>query len=173
MLRIIFLLAFLSGYPNNSVDVNTEVEEYALKAAFLYNFSKYIDWNEGDTKKDFMIGVFGQSPIMTPLKEIAKNKTVNGRKIVVVQYFNPGDIKYCNILFISKNTSYALSEILAKSNKKGILNVSEREGYAKKGVGINFIIVDNNLKFEANTKAMNAADLKVSSHLLNLAILVD
>src|ERR1044071_4933258 len=71
-------------------DVPTEAEEYALKAAFLYNFTKYIDWQPDDSE-EFIIGVVGSSPLVKPITDIARTKTVKGKKIVIRQFSRASD----------------------------------------------------------------------------------
>src|ERR1700685_3288967 len=83
--------------------VQTEVEEYNLKAAFIYNFSKYIDWGSYQKGNQFIIGILGKSPIAKPLDEIAGAKMVNNKKIVLKVFSKPQDITFCNILFISES----------------------------------------------------------------------
>lgn len=165
------MLFFLdAGFSaNRQID---KASEYNLKAAFIYNFTKYIEWNgtAGDT--DFIIGIIGASPINAPLVEIVKTETVNGKKITIKQFSSPSDISICNILFISRNTNASLQDILTKTDDKGTLVVSEQENYAREGSAINFVIVNRKLKFQANVNAINEAGLTASSQLLKLAIIV-
>jgi hypothetical protein len=149
-----------------------KAREYNLKAAFVYNFTKYIEWNGTAGENDFIIGIIGASPINTPLTEIVKTETVNGKKIIIKQFSSPTDISFSNILFISRNTNASLPDILAKTEDKGTLIVSEHDDYAKEGSAINFVIVNRKLKFQANVNAINEAGLTASSQLLKLAIIV-
>lgn len=155
-----------------SMPLQNESDEYEIKAAFIYRFTNYIEWDStpGD---EFVIGIFGTSPVKQDLQEIARTKTVKNKKIVIRQFKKPDDISTCHILFISQETSVPLNDILAKVAGKGTLTIGEKEGYAKKGALINFVEVDNKLKFEANPKGISAAGLKASSQLLKLAILVE
>lgn len=168
-LYLIVILS-LTGF---SPGVQTEAEEYNLKAAFIYNFTKFIDWDSLIPGNEFIIGVVDSSPIYEPLTEIAKTNTVNDRKIIIRQYSKLDEISLCHVLFISRNTSLSLDDILAKAAVKGMLTISEKAGYAKQGTAINFIVVNNKLKFEANTKTINSAGLTASSQLLKLAIIVE
>jgi hypothetical protein len=118
-----------------------------------------------------VIGVVGTSPIDEPLAQIARSKSWNGKKIVIHHFNSASEISSCHILFIPKNTSEPLDIILSKV-PKGTLTVSEKSGYAEHGTAINFIIVDNKVKFESNLKAINSAGLKASSQLLKLAKIV-
>jgi len=149
-----------------------KASEYNMKAAFIYNFTKYIEWKPSLDENEFTIGVIGPSPINDPLGEIVKTATVDSKKITIKRFSKPADISFCHILFISRNSGFPLEDILAKTNGKGMLIISEQDGYAGLGTAINFVIVNSKLKFEANTKAINAAGLTASSQLLKLAIIV-
>ena len=170
MLKKILLFIFI--YLFTGVPVKAQVVDNSadLKAAFIYNFTKYIDWDLANP--DFTIGVIGSSSIYQSLVEIAKTRTVNDKKIVVRHFNKPEDITNCNILFISSNTDASLSSINAKINK-GTLTISEENGFAELGTCFNFVVRNDKLRFEANIKSLNAAGLKASSQLLKLAILVD
>jgi hypothetical protein len=148
-----------------------KAEEYNLKAAFIYNFTRYIEWSTSSTDHEFIIGIIGSSQINDPLVEVVKTETVNNKKIIIRQFSKVEDISSCHILFIPKNSTLSLADILAKV-EKGTLVVSEKSGYASKGTAINFVVVDNKLKFEANVNAINAAGLTASSQLLKLAIII-
>ncbi|MDB5284873.1 MAG: putative transrane protein [Bacteroidota bacterium] len=167
LLMMFFLICSFTLPPDE------DNEEYNIKAAFIYRFTNYIDWDSLIPGKEFTIGIIGSSPVKSQLDEIAKTKTVKDKKIIIVQFNKPEDIGPCQILFISQKTSFHLGDILAKVPGKGTLTISEKEGYAKKGAAINFIEVDNKLKFEANPKGISAAGLKASSQLLKLAIIVE
>lgn len=149
-----------------------QAKEYNLKAAFIYNFTKYIEWNELADEDEFIIGIIGESSINNPLSEIVKTETVNNKKITIRKFAKPADISLCHILFISHNCNFPLEDILEKTSGKGTLIISEKNGYAEQGAAINFVIVKQKLKFEANVKALNAAGLTASSQLLKLAIII-
>jgi hypothetical protein len=167
------LLLLILGFTKvpGQQDVPSEAEEYALKAVFLYNFSRYVEWIPSTMDEEFIIGVVGSSPVTEPLREIAATKTMKGKKIIVRQFNRPEDIRFAHILFISKQAFYPLDVLLSKTSK-GTLTVSERNGAAQEGVAFNFILIEHKLKFEANTKAINTAGLKASSELLKLAVIM-
>jgi hypothetical protein len=151
----------------------TEAEESNLKAAFIYNFTRFVEWEPSEIATEFIIGVVGTSGVDGALEEISKTRTVNSKKIVIKHFEKLEDVDKCNVLFIPKNVKIPLHEFLVKTENKGVLVVSEKQGYASKGASINFVIVDKKLKFEANTKAISSAGLKVSAQLLKLAIIVN
>lgn len=149
----------------------TEAEEYNLKAAFIYNFTNFIEWETTSPGEPFIIGIIGPSLINEPLAEIARTKTVNNKKIIIRKFNTPEEITFCNILFVSQKASFSLNAILSKTATKKILVISEKSGYAMQGTCINFVVINDKLKFETNLNAINASGLKVSSQLLKLAIL--
>ncbi len=165
----LFLLIFVSGYRH--IHAQSEAAEYNLKAAFVYNFTRYIEWQPSTMDNNFTIAILGPSPIMGPLNEIARTQTMNGKKIVVRQITNPEEIGFCHVLFIPRSHSSSLGIILSHI-PPGILTVSEIDGAAREGVTMNFVIVNNKLKFEANLQSLSDAGLKASSELLKLALIV-
>ncbi len=166
--KLLFILLMCYG----SVDAIAQQREAEanLKAAFIYNFIKYIDWN-APADDPFIIAVIGSSPVYNSLQEIANVETINGKKIVVLHFNSPEDISSCNILFIPANSRYSLSSILAEVTR-GTLTISEEPGYAEMGTAFNFVLVRGKLKFEANLDAIAAAGLKAGSQLLKLALIV-
>ena len=146
--------------------------EYKLKAAFIYNFIQYIDWGSLAASNEYVICIVGSSPIEAPLREIAMTRKEGEKKIKICHYKSAEEMSYCHILFISKDADEPLGAILAKT-PKGTLTVSEKPGCAREGVAMNFVIIDNKLKFESNLKALSATGLKASSQLLKLAIIAE
>lgn len=162
-------MCILSGYSSQG---QSPEEEYTLKAAFVYNFTKYINWGPSASENDFIIGIFGTSAIDEPLEQIAKTKTVNDKKIVIIHFDKPENISFCNILYIPNNVPFPLYSIITRVNH-GTLTISETEGYAEQGTAFNFVLVKDKLRFESNVKVINLAGLKASSQLLKLAIIVE
>jgi hypothetical protein len=152
--------------------IQTEAEEYTLKAAFIYNFTNFVEWSSS-SEEQFVIGVLGNSLIAEPLEEIARTKMVRNKKIVIREFSSPDEITPCDILFVSKNSPFALEEIISSSIVKKTLVICEKRGAAVAGACINFVVVNDKLKFETNLNSINAAGLKVSSQLLKLAIVVN
>ncbi len=167
-----FLSFILLYFFSATVMAQTGKQEANLKAVFIYNFTKYIDWDTSRLENHFIIGVVGSSDITGPLMEIARQNTVNNKKIIIQSFSKPEDIGDCQILFIPRKNPFSLSSILDKCGK-GVLTVSEEDNFAKKGVAFNFVVINDKLKFEANLKALYLAGLKASSQLLKLAIITD
>ena len=167
-----WLLCTLLCFFYINVSAQREEQEANLKAAFIYNFTKYIEWDTSAARNNFIIGIIGSSPITESLIEIGRTYTVNNKKIVVRQFSKPEDVNYCNILFIPNHLPFSLESILSKVGK-ATLTISEEDGYAKMGTALNFVIINDKLKFEANLKTIYSEGLKAGSQLLKLAIIVD
>jgi hypothetical protein len=167
--RFVYLLSIILSAASI---VQAQEQESILKAAFIYNFINYIDWNSGNESPDFVIGILGASSVTKPLMQISQSKTVKNKKIVVRIFKRPEDISSCQILFIPQDLPFSLHAILEKVDK-GVLTISEEPGYAEQGTAFNFVIQNDKLKFEANLKAINLAGLRAGSQLLKLAKIVE
>ena len=160
------------AYAQDAFAAEAVFQEYQLKAAFLLNFAKFIDWPYTafpNDKAPLVIGVVGKDPFGSTLDKIAKNQIIQERKVVVKKFRQIHDVKICQILFIDKSEEESLSAILDFLKGKNILTVSDMEHFAANGGMIQFIKQDNKIRFEINTDAALRKDLKISSKLLNLA----
>jgi hypothetical protein len=172
--RIIFfllaggLIVCSSSFENKPSDG----EEYNIKAAFLYRFIDYVEWNNNESRTTFNIVVLGNSGILNPLVVIANEKKAKNNKIVVRQDNDISDIGPCQILFVSKNCTIPLETILSKFEDRSLLIITEQKGAAEKGAHINFLIYNDKLKFEVNLKTASRSGLKISSQLLQHASVV-
>lgn len=164
------LLLFCSSFSLTMAQ--SKGQESNLKAAFIYNFTKYIDWDNGDSQNKFIIGILGQSALDGPINEIAKTNFIKNKRIVLKHFSNAEDISYCHILFIPRGNGISLQSVLEKIDK-GVLTISEEPGFARQGSAINFVVNNDKLKFEINLKALNSAGLKAGSQLLKLAVIVN
>ena len=145
-----------------------------IKATFLYNFTKYIDWPDKYKEGNFIIGVLGTTPFYNDLNTLLSTKTVGNQKFEIKSFSNVESISgNCHILFIPAENSSMLSEVLKKLKGKSTLIVTEKNGLARQGSAINFIIENNKQRFELNKNNIAKYNLKVSLTLESLAIKVD
>lgn len=162
------LLMILLGRTERAQGQDVDYKAYTL---FLYNFMKYVEWP--DNEGDFVIGVVGESPVKKELQELAKTKKAKGRQIVVISIATPTDALLCNMVYIPTSKSSELKALLEKVKDKSILIVAEREGMAKRGAGISFVIDDDDaLKFDINKSVIDSHSLKIASMLIKLGFLV-
>ncbi len=160
-----------SEQPANDVLLLKE-RIYKMKAVFLFNFTRYIEWPENDTSDNFIIAVLGESYITEPLNIIATKRKVGDKNIVVKQYNRIDNIKPFHILFIDSTFNINLNTLHKIVGNQNILMVGDREGLAEKGSGISFFIKEGKVKFELNRKIIEDANLTVSSQLLKIAKLI-
>lgn len=149
---------------------NRDIEEYNAKALFIYNFTKYIVWNNLDEKENFTIAVYKKCDIIEPLKQIASSKKVQNKKISISVLKDDQQEIDCHILFLPEFVGIeSYINILKRVNRKNVLIISENKKLFQKGTGINFLIIEDKIKFEINMSSLENADLKISSQLLKLA----
>jgi hypothetical protein len=164
----------LSGLSMRLV-AREEFPEYQLKAAFLFNFAKFVTWPErafASPDTPLTIGIVGDDPFGPLLRDIVVGKTANGRRIQVKNLRRddkPGD---CHILFISRSEKDRVQDILASIQNRNVLTVSEVERFAHSGGVINLVVVAESVRFEINPQAAERAGLQVSSKLVGLGIIV-
>ncbi len=175
MRRIIFL--FLVTF----LALSTDLVEYAyfqkddtqakIKATFLYGFTKYFDWPGGEG--NFVITVVGENTgLLNELNKIAATKSVGARKLSIQNQQNVKDVGKTNILFITPDKSSQLNDAVSKFKGKGTLIITEKQGLAKVGATINFVVEENKQKFELNKSAASKAGLTIGSSLEKLAVSV-
>jgi hypothetical protein len=171
---IILLITVITLVGSSSfISSQSDTQEYILKAAFLYRFTDYVDWGNTNAGDDFTIAVLGRSPITPPLIDIAKEKKAQGKRIIIKEYDDVNDIGACQVVFVSNNYKPDIETVIDKLGDKPILIIAEQPDACTKGAAINFLISENKLKFEININAASGAGLKISSQLLQHAILVN
>ena len=145
-------------------------EEYKVKAAFIYNFAKFVEWPESAFrgKREFCIASLGRSPLDRELAALA-GKTVNGRSIVFHQLSSPEEAVQCQVLFISRSELDRTSGIVDSVKDLPVLTIADREDFCKKGGMLCIEKENGKLVFDVNYRETLRARLKPSSQLLKLA----
>lgn len=147
--------------------------EYQIKAAFLFNFAKFVDWPaQPATTADspIIIGLLGDNVFHDDLANALNRKTVNNRPLQFQQYSSVSDATNCEILFISPSEQSHFNKIIGKLHNAAILTVSEADHFIDAGGMINFVIVEKKVRFQINNDAAKKAGLTISSKLLSLAV---
>jgi len=150
------------------------VSEYDVKAAFLLNFVRFVDWSDrtrGETGNELILGITGEDRFGNALNLIRGTK-VKGRTLVINNAVDSNNLTNCDILFISSSEKDRLPSLMAALRDLPILTVSEIEGFARRGGIINFIIVGNKIRFEINPDAAKQVGIHISAQLLQLARIV-
>ena len=169
---VIFVtLALIRNVQGATAD-SQSYSEYQVKAAFLYNFARFVEWPKDafpDNQAPILLGVVGEDPFGGALEQVIKGKTVNGRELVLKRLTRQQDLKGFHMLFVSSSEARHLSQIMESLRGKCVLTVGETEGFAQTGGVINFTLEENKVHFEINVDTAERAHLKISSKLLALA----
>jgi len=153
---------------SNTVAAGSSSSEYAVKAAFLYNFSSFTQWPEFSTPNGHLnLCVIGNSPFGSALDKI-KGKEVHGRILEISELHN-GDMGKCHIAFINKQESGRVSSLLRRASKFPVLTVSDMSGFTDIGGIIELQVINNKVSFYINIGAADKAGITISSKLLRLA----
>ena len=162
-----FLLASSFGFGGE-----VPATEYQVKAVFLFNFAKYVDWPAAaftNASAPITIGVLGEDRFDDNLRRTVAGKTVNGRAFVIRHIAVDESTEGCHILFISDSEKKRLGEILDKIKARPVLTVGETGQFLESGGMINFVKKEGRIRLEINLDAARQAGLQISSKLLNVA----
>jgi len=145
---------------------------HEIHAAMLYNFIKYIQWpNEGEAG-EFVVGVIGDDNVFNTLKAWYDGKPKGSKKYVIKKLGSPAEASDCQVVYVGKSKNKEFDTIKTSTTGKSILTITDGNGLGQKGSCINFKVVDGKLKFELNQATVTGSNLKVSSQLSSMAILI-
>ena len=151
--------------------------EYTIKAAFVYNFGRYVQWPPKafvDPQNPFVIGLLGPSPIGTKLDDIAKTKTIANRPIHIRQPSLDQDIQGCQILFFpAEMDPKKQAEAVYRCRGIPVLLIGENQDFVKQAGMIALTIEQNKVQVYVNLKAAQREGLQVSSKLLQVSQIVE
>ncbi len=168
---IILLLVVFTGFVNKTYA--QQYSEYELKAAYIYNFGKFVKWPEKSLKKEFIIGVYGLNPFKGILKEALQGRQLYGRPIKIIYFTNLKNIDKCNILFIPKVKKEELLQIINAVKNSPVLTVGDNiDDFCVSGGNINFTPKFSKYRFYINNNAAKRKRLIISSKLLSLSKII-
>ncbi|MBL4623610.1 MAG: YfiR family protein [Flavobacteriales bacterium] len=179
MKRLVIISLFLVGLLTSAGTSykSAEKQNYdtnaKMKAVFVYNFTRYIEWPEEYKQGNFVIGLLGETPITAEIDKVAATKKAVNQTIEIKKFNSLSDISECHILYVASSNSGDLSAALQKTKGRSTLVITEQDGLAVKGAGISFKVVNNRQKFEINKRNIENRKMIVGSALLSLAIVVD
>jgi len=171
LLLVGLFVALLGGVP--SVQANNE-SEYRLKAAFLYNFAKFVEWPPeafANEEAPLLICIAGANPFGDALDTLS-GKTVASHPVEVRHIPTATGLEPCHVVFIGRAEQGRFQALLAKLNHLPILTVSDIDDFARAGGMIGLVEAEQRIRFAVNLTVARQADLKLSSQLLKLAITV-
>jgi len=150
--------------------------EYKVKAGFIYNFAKFIEWPEENTSRDpnsILIGIIPDTP-ETDVFFSLRDKSVGGKRIEVKKFKDVRDkgVEHCHILFFDSKNEAFIKESLLIVKYRSALTVGHREGFIQAGGIINFFTEEGRLRFEVNLDAAKRARIKLGSQILMSAEII-
>jgi YfiR/HmsC-like len=169
----VLVCAHLVAAPN--AHAQDALSEYQVKAAYLFNFLKFVEWPDdsfADSLAPIVIGVVGEDPFGSALPQVTIGKTVQGRDLVIRKYHTGEGVRGAHILFISPSEKKRLPMILSSLRGSSVLTVADTEGFLDAGGMIQFLNENDRVRFAINVEATSRANLKMSSKLLSLAKVV-
>ena len=165
MRKIVLILFFVLLIPLKGY---TQVEKY--KSVFTLNFIRYIGWADEAKQGDFVIGVLKSSKISDWITKQSAGKKFGYQNVVVKEFSSVEEVTDCQVLYVSSiiNFSKHADTLKGKLGKNSLI-ITEAEGATKHGSVINFVVRDNNLKFEVHEANAQSLGLSISSKLANMA----
>ena len=172
LIGIILLVLFSAN--SHLYGQSESLRQYQLKAAFIFNFIKFAEWPEealGDSALPIIIGVLGDNPFGDSFG-IIENKSAKGRELFIKQFKTVQEVDTCHILFISSSEQKKYKQIFDVLKSSSILTVGETDDFTQQGGIISLIVNKNRIRFEINLDAVEDSEIRLSSQLLKLAMVV-
>ncbi len=172
---VVIVFCAVSGGAPKAYAQTPLTREYQIKAAFLYNFTKFVEWPAdrfADENAPLILCVIGKDPFGAILENSFVGKTIKGRAIIINRNIGMDNLKSCHLLFVSSSERERVPQIVASVSGASVLTVADMDRFANQGGGINLVRRRNKIRFEINPDAVNRAQLTLSSKLLELATIV-
>jgi hypothetical protein len=165
LLSIVFLITA-------GMAVAQEKPIHEIHSAMLYNFIKYVQWPNEAEGGEFVVGVMGEDDVYNTLKQWYDGKPKGAKKYVIKKLTSAAEAATCSVIYLGKGKSKEFEDIKGSISGKPVLTITNGNGLGQKGSCINFKVIDGKLKFEMNQGTFTSANLKVSSQLTSMAILI-
>lgn len=172
---LLALLAWFGCDPTAPLAGNAEPgasKEYQVKAAFIYNFTKFVEWPSDsfpDASAPLVIAVLGSNPFGPELQKAVENRRVNGRELIIRNISTVAELTKAQVAFLGLADPARMSEALAALRQRPVLTIGERESFVRDGGMIGFILEGDKVRFAINMEAAQAGGLKISAQLQKLA----
>ncbi len=174
-LRFALVLALLLGQASTFAGERGALGEYEVKAAFLFNFLKFVKWSPNrptDDTSTIGVCVLAGEDVARTIDGTIGGKAVRDKQVVVHRLLRAKVDPSCQILFLSGDGGAKEPDLLRSSADAGVLTVGDADGFAARGGVIAFRVEDGKVRFDINTDAAKRAHLELSSQLLKLANIV-
>jgi hypothetical protein len=146
-------------------------DKFKNQAMFLFNFTRMNAWPQEAQAGDFIIGIYGNSPILNEIQAIAESRQVGSRKIVVKQFNDVSEISSCQMIYVASNQSRNLEAISQKlkSDKISALLITENRNSLSSGAAVNFVLDDNRQRYEVSEANARSVGVTLGSDMVRLA----
>lgn len=171
VLAAICAILLFAGAPGLRAQRSTPTE-YQVKAAYLYNFARFVEWSGNSLSVDdklFKVCVLGQDPFGATLDSTFTNASIDRKNVTVMRISKPDEVDDCRILFISSSENPRLEQVLGSLSKKTVLTVSDIPRFADRGGMIEFVPDGGKVRFAVNLTSAEDAGISLSSELLKVA----
>jgi hypothetical protein len=159
-------------YPQVALAQTRAVVEAHVKAAFLFNFVKFIEWSDNRAAEQVAVCVIGNTAVAESLKAATQQHHAEGRELTVVLVTSDTLPKQCHMVYVAESDEQVARRWLAALNGSTAFSVSDCERFARLGGVANFFVQDGRLRFAINVDAARRASLRISSRMLALAQIV-
>lgn len=170
---ILSLLAFAFIGDNDGPRFDEKDTSAIIKSSYIYNFAKLIDWPDDKKRGNFIIGVMGGSSMYQQLVTKYNGKTIGSQPIEIRKISSTQNFSVCHVLFVDHDHNSVLDEVVPKINNESTLLITHKKGGLSIGAAINFVVVEDNLKFELSVSNAEKQGLFVGSTLKSLALHVE
>ena len=174
--HIIILIILLSIKVQAQMGFTLYPSEYQVKAKYLYNLARFVDWPEqsfADSNSSYIIGILGEDPFGIDLEKTVEGKKAKGRNFVVKRFPKYEDLQFCHILYINLTDKDKLNKVIKKIKNENILTVGDTKNFAQNGGIINFITKEKKIRFQINLSAAEQSGIQISSLILRQADLIE
>lgn len=166
--RALLVLAVLISLSQGWL--TAQQDERAVRAAFVFNLTKYVSWPVGHDR--LVIGVVGSGDTATVFKQVLDGKISDGRRIAVVPHTSDSEFNECDLLYINNISPAMLHSILSRTGKRAMLTVGDSDRFVRSGGMVGLVRSGDQIEIEVNLEALRSRQLDMSSRLLNLAVVV-
>jgi hypothetical protein len=170
MKRVVVVLALLMSF--SGLVHAQERPTHEIHAAMLFNFVKYVQWPNETEAGEFVVGVIGDENVFSTLQKWYDGKPKGSKKYVIRKLASAEEAGNCQVVYVGKSKNRDFDVVKTNTLGKSILTITDGNGLGQKGSCINFKVIDGKLKFELNQATVNASNLKVSTQLSSMAILL-
>ncbi len=165
------LLALCTGLPHASHAFALEHDELAVRAAFVFNLTKYVEWPHAGNQ--LTVGFVGDGPMGEVLKQTLDGKTSDARRIDVLLAPSDSALERCDLLYVAYTSSRKNREVIERLRNRGVLTVGETDSFAKQRGMVGLVKKGNQIQIQINLEAARDAGIKISSRLMSVATLID